>query len=56
MLKPTLIKKMPDGATIHYYPISGGKTTFFKYLSCREGVCNFHNEYESAMSSLQKMT
>ena len=56
MLKPTLLKTATNGGTIHYYPISGGKTTFFKYLSCREGVCNFHNEYEAAVSSLEKMT
>jgi len=56
MLKPTLIKKMPNGATIHSYQLTGGHTTFDRYLACYNGVCKFHNELKLAETSLQKMT
>jgi len=56
MPKPILLKTASNGATIHFYPVSGGKTLFYKYLTCLSGVCNFYDEYETAVSSLEKMT
>ena len=56
MPKPILLKTASNGATIHFYPVSGGKTMFYKYLTCLSGVCNFYDEYETAVSSLEKMT
>ena len=56
MLKPVLIKKMPNGATIHSYQITGGHTTFDRYLACYNGVCQFYPELKVAETSLQKMT
>ena len=56
MLKPVLIKKMPNGATIHSYQLTGGHTTFDRYLACYNGVCKFHPDLELAETSLQKMT
>ena len=56
MPKPILLKTNDNGGTIHFYPVSGGKTTFYKYLTCLSGVCNFYDEYETAVSSLEKMT
>ena len=56
MKKPELLKTDSNGGTIHSYQLTGGHTTYDKYLTCLSGVCNFYDEYETAVSSLEKMT
>jgi len=56
MNKPQLIKTTPEGGTIHSYQLTGGHTTFDRYLACYNGVCKFHPDLELAETSLQKMT
>ena len=45
---PQLIKATPQGGTIHKYQISGGKTSFMRYLGCYLGTCKFCNDIEEA--------
>ena len=56
MKKPELLKTHSNGGTIHSYQLSGGHTTYDKYLACLNGVCEFHNTVELAETGLQKMT
>ena len=56
MKKPELLKTDGKGGTIHSYQLSGGHTTYDKYLACLNGVCEFHNTVELAETGLQKMT
>ena len=46
MKKPELILITPQGGTVHKYPLTGGKTTFERYLSCYTGSCKFFNDME----------
>ena len=46
--KPKLILTTEDGGTIHTYPITGGLTTFERYLGCYLGSCKFCNDIEEA--------
>ena len=48
MRKPTLLHTSPLGATIHSYDLTGGKTTFERYLGCYEGKCEFYDTYNRA--------
>ena len=50
--KPKLILQTDKGGTIHTYPVTGGKTTFEKYLSCYTGTCEFFNSIEEAKEHL----
>ena len=56
MKKPELLKTDSKGGTIHLYQLTGGQSTYEKYLACNNGVCSFHNELKQAESHLEKMT
>jgi len=45
---PQLVKATPQGGTIHKYQLSGGKTSFMRYLGCYLGTCKFCNDIEEA--------
>ena len=45
---PKLVKATPQGGTIHKYQLSGGKTSFMRYLGCYLGTCKFCNDIEEA--------
>ena len=45
---PQLVKATPQGGTIHKYHLSGGKTSFMRYLGCYLGTCKFCNDIEEA--------
>ena len=56
MKKPQLLKTDSKGDTIHSYQLTGGLTTYDRYLACLKGSCQFYNTLELAETSLQKMT
>ena len=45
---PQLVKATPQGGTIHKYQLSGGKTSFMRYLGCYLGTCKFCNDLDEA--------
>ena len=45
---PELVKATPQGGTIHKYHLTGGKTSFMRYLGCYLGTCKFCNDIEEA--------
>tara|TARA_B100000965_G_scaffold304900_1_gene263716 strand:+ start:6133 stop:6369 length:237 start_codon:yes stop_codon:yes gene_type:complete len=45
---PQLVKATPQGGTIHEYQLTGGKTSFMRYLGCYLGTCKFCNDIEEA--------
>ena len=45
---PQLVKATAQGGTIHEYQLSGGKTSFMRYLGCYLGTCKFCNDIEEA--------
>ena len=45
---PKLVKATPQGGTIHKYQLSGGKTSFMRYLGCYLGTCKFCNDMKEA--------
>jgi len=49
---PQLLLTTDKGGTVHSYPLTGGKTTFERYLSCYTGVCQFFNNIEEAKEHL----
>ena len=56
MQKPQLLKVDARGGTIHSYQLTGGLTTYDRYLACLKGYCEFHNTVELAETGLEKMT
>ena len=52
--KPELLHKSPLGATIHSYDLTGGKTTFNRFLGCYLGSCSFYDTIEEAKKSLNE--
>ena len=48
MNKPQPIYTNPIGATIHSYELTGGLTTFQRYLACFLGHCTFYNTLKEA--------
>ena len=46
---PQLVKATPQGGTIHKYQLSGGKTSFMRYLGCYLGTCKFCNDMHEAL-------
>ena len=50
---PQLVKATPQGGTIHEYQLTGGKTSFMRYLGCYLGACVFHNTYDEAKQALK---
>ena len=55
MKKPELLKTYSNGSTIHSYSLTGGLTTYDKYLACNKGRCTFYNSMELAETGRQKM-
>ena len=53
MQKPELIEVSPKGATIHSYALTGGQTTFERFLGCYLGQCSFHNTIEEAKEAVK---
>ena len=45
---PQLIHSTPAGGTIHRYELSGGKSSFMRFLGCYLGSCKFCNDLEEA--------
>ena len=45
---PKLVKSTPQGGTIHKYQLSGGKTSFMRYLGCSLGTCKFCSDMQEA--------
>ena len=56
MKKPELLKTDGRGGTIHSYQLTGGRTTYDRYLACRKGHCTFYDSMELAETGLRKMT
>ena len=56
MKKPELLKTDGRGGTIHSYQLSGGHTTYDRYLACHKGSCTFYNSMELAETGLEKIT
>ncbi len=55
MQKPVLLKTDSKGGTIHSYQLTGGHTTYDRYLACNKGVCEFHTTVQQALTCLEKM-
>ncbi len=53
MRKPELLHTSPLGATIHSYDLTGGKTTFHRFLGCYLGSCEFFNSEEEAKKAVK---
>ncbi len=56
MQKPILLKTDRKGGTIHLYQLTGGLTTYDRYLACLKGSCEFNNTFKQAETCLEKMT
>lgn len=52
--KPKLIRTTESGGTIHTYPLTGGQTTFERYLGCYLGSCKFCNDIEEATAYIEE--
>ena len=55
MNKPQLLKKDEKGGTIHSYELTGGKTTYSRFLSCYMGNCVFFSQIELAEKHLKNL-
>ena len=56
MKKPQLLKTNSNGGTIHSYQLTGGLTTYDKYLVCNKDHCEFNDTFKQALTCLEKMT
>ena len=54
MRKPELLHTSPLGATIHSYDLTGGKTTFHRFLNCYLGRCTFYNSFNEARTAVSQ--
>jgi len=52
---PQLVRSTAQGGTIHEYLLSGGKTTFMRYLGCYLGACKFCNNIEEATQFVESV-
>tara|TARA_B100000700_G_scaffold302842_1_gene373694 strand:+ start:1011 stop:1250 length:240 start_codon:yes stop_codon:yes gene_type:complete len=52
---PQLVKATPQGGTIHKYQLTGGKTSFMRYLGCYLGTCKFCNDIEEASDFVESI-
>ena len=52
MEQPTLLMTSEKGGTVHTYPLTGGKQTYYRYLSCYLGNCAFFSNKEDALNHL----
>ncbi|AAP99935.1 Predicted protein [Prochlorococcus marinus subsp. marinus str. CCMP1375] len=50
---PELVYTTPQGGTIHKYELTGGKSSFLRYLGCYLGSCKFCNDLEEATVYLE---
>ncbi len=55
LTKPQLIFSSPQGGTVHTYPLTGGATTFQRFLGCYLGKCKFCNTVEEAREHIQSL-
>ena len=55
MRKPELLYKSPQGATIHSYDLTGGKTTYERFLGWLEGSCEFYDSLQEAKTAVSKL-
>ena len=53
MKKPQLLKTDSKGGTIHSYQLTGGLTTYDKFLACNKGSCTFFNDLKQAEACLK---
>ena len=53
MQKPNLVLTTEAGGTVHTYPLTGGKTTFERYLGCYLGSCKFCNGLDEATAYIE---
>ena len=52
MTLPQLLYTNPIGATIHSYELTGGKTTYERFLGCFLGSCVFYNSMDEARKGI----
>jgi len=52
---PELVLVTSNGGTIHKYQLSGGKSTFMRFLCCYLGACKFFSDREEAETYLQSL-
>ena len=52
---PQLVKATEQGGTIHKYHLTGGKSSFMRYLGCYLGNCKFCNDIEEADNFLKSV-
>ena len=52
---PELIHATAQGGTIHKYELTGGKTSFMRFLGCYMGSCKFCNNIEEATAYLKNI-
>lgn len=52
---PELVLATPQGSTIHKYHLSGGKSSFMRYLGCYLGTCKFCNDLDEATEFVQSI-
>ena len=52
---PQLIHSTPQGGTVHKYELTGGKSSFMRFLGCYLGTCKFCNDLEEATIYLNKI-
>ncbi|WP_269623001.1 hypothetical protein [Prochlorococcus marinus] len=50
---PELVHTTRQGGTVHKYELSGGKSSFLRYLGCYLGTCKFCNDLEEATQYLE---
>jgi len=48
MTLPQLLYTNSLGGTIHSYELTGGKTTYDRFLGCFLGSCTFYNSMDDA--------
>ncbi len=52
---PELVHATPQGGTIHKYELTGGKSSFLRFLGCYLGSCKFCNDMEEATKFVQSI-
>ena len=52
---PELIHVTENGGTIHKYQLTGGQTTFMRFLCCYLGSCKFCRDQTEAKTYLESL-
>ena len=52
---PQLVTATAQGGTIHKYHLSGGKSSFMRYLGCYLGTCKFCNDLDEAAEFVESI-